>query len=79
MTEELRIIRRVINGDADSFGLLVQRYQRPVISMIRNLTNDSCVCEDIGQDVFFAAYRKLTSFDPARSNFSTWLFYHRQE
>ena len=74
MTEELRIIRRVINGDVDSFRLLIERYQRPVISMIRNITNDNHLCEDLGQDVFFTAYKKLASFDPARSSFSTWLF-----
>ncbi|HKQ38734.1 MAG TPA: sigma factor, partial [Verrucomicrobiae bacterium] len=31
-------------------------------------------CEDIGQDVFVMAFRKLSTFDPARSQFSTWLF-----
>ncbi len=74
MSEEAGIIRRIVNGDVDSFRLLVQRYQRPVISMIRNLINDRGACEDLAQEVFFTAYRKLSSFDPARSKFSTWLF-----
>ena len=74
MTEEIRIIRQVLNGHTDSFELLVRKYQKPVVRMIRNITNDSHLCEDIGQEVFFAAYRKLASFDSARSNFSTWLF-----
>ena len=74
MTEEIRIIRQVLNGNTDSFELLVQKYQVPVVRMIRNITNDGHLCEDIGQEVFFAAYRKLASFDPARSSFSTWLF-----
>ncbi|MHC5062236.1 MAG: sigma-70 family RNA polymerase sigma factor [Planctomycetota bacterium] len=74
MSEEAGIIKRIVNGDVDSFRLLVQRYQRPVISMIRNLINDRGACEDLAQEVFFTAYRKLSSFDPARSKFSTWLF-----
>ncbi len=74
MTEEIGIIRQVLNGDSDSFELLVQRYQQPLVRMIRNITGDSQACEDIGQDVFFTAYRKLSSFDPASSKFSTWLF-----
>ena len=74
MSEEAGVIKRILNGDVDSFRLLVQRYQRPVISMIRNLINDQHACEDLAQDVFFTAYRRLTSFDPARSKFSTWLF-----
>jgi RNA polymerase sigma-70 factor (ECF subfamily) len=38
------------------------------------MINDSNICEDIAQDVFFAAYKKLSRFDPHRSSFSTWLF-----
>ena len=74
MADEIEIIRSVLAGDADSFRLLVQRYHRPVIRMIRNIVNDNHICEDIAQDVFLAAYRKLGSFDVARSSFSTWLF-----
>ena len=73
MTEDIRIIRQVINGQADSFKFLVEKYQRPVVRMIRNMINDGHLAEDLGQEVFFTAYKKLASFDPARSNFSTWL------
>ena len=74
MNDETGVTRAVQEGDVESFRLLVQRYQKPVIRMIRNLINDHHVCEDIAQDVFLAAYKKLASFDPARSSFSTWLF-----
>ena len=74
MPEEIQIIKRVISGDTDSFRLLVDRYQGPIMSMIANIIADRHICEDIAQDVFFTAYRKLESFDPARSEFSTWLF-----
>jgi len=73
MTPET-VIRRVLEGDIESFRFIVERYERPVVRMIRNMTNNKESCEDIAQDVFFTAYRKLASFDPARSNFSTWLF-----
>jgi RNA polymerase sigma-70 factor (ECF subfamily) len=42
--------------------------------MIQRLIWDSHRCEEIGQDVFVMAFRKLSAFDPARSQFSTWLF-----
>jgi RNA polymerase sigma-70 factor, ECF subfamily len=74
MPEDSDIIKRVLNGDVDSFRILVERYQRPVLSMIRRLIWDSHRCEEIGQDVFVAAFQKLATFDPARSQFSTWLF-----
>ena len=72
--EEINIIRSVLDGDTESFRLLVQRYQGPIVGMIRNIIDDHHMCEDIAQDVFFTAYRKLPSFDPGRSSFSTWLF-----
>lgn len=74
MTNENGIIKAVVGGDTDSFRLLVERYEKPVRRMVSNLINDRHICEDIAQEVFLAAYRKLASFDPARSSFSTWLF-----
>lgn len=74
MTHETEIIRRVLEGDIESFRLLLDRYEKPVIRMIRNITYDKESCEDIAQDVFLTAYNKLASFDRARSSFSTWLF-----
>ena len=74
MPEDSDIVKRVLSGDVDSFRILVERYQRPVFSMIQRMIWDSHRCEDIGQDVFVVAFQKLSAFDPARSQFSTWLF-----
>ena len=74
MIDESAIINRVLAGDAQAFGCLVQRYQKPVISMSYHIINDRHLAEDIAQDVFFTAYKKLATFDSARSHFSTWLF-----
>ena len=73
MAEDNETIQKILQGDIELFRLLVERYQKPVIRMVRNLTSDATSCEDIAQDVFFAAYRKLSSFDGS-SRFSTWLF-----
>ena len=74
MKKETEIIRRVLEGDIESFRLLLARYEKPVIRMIRNITYDTESCEDIAQEVFMTAYKKLASFDHTRSSFSTWLF-----
>ncbi len=74
MTDELDVIRRVLDGDPEPFQWLVERYAGPVLRLIRNVTGDRHTCEDIAQEVFLAAYAKLGSFDPDRSRFSTWLF-----
>ena len=67
-------IQRVLAGDTDAFRGLMERYQKPVLRMVRNYTSDSHGYEDIAQEVFLRAYRKLAKFDPSRSCFSTWLF-----
>jgi RNA polymerase sigma factor (sigma-70 family) len=73
MTEDIEVVRRVLDGDTESFHLLVSKYSNAVVRMIRNITGDSNSCEDIGQEVFLTAYKKLKTFDPARSSLSTWL------
>lgn len=73
MTDEPHIIQRVLDGDTESFRLLVERYARAVVGMVRNVTGDAQSCEDLGQEVFLAAFAQLRTFDPARSRFSTWL------
>lgn len=74
MTQEYAVICQVLEGNTESFRLIVQRYKGPIVRMIRNITCDGQHCEDIAQEVFLTAYKKLASFDPARSSFSTWLF-----
>ena len=73
MTDD-ETIQRVLAGDLDCFGLLVEKYQKKVVGMIFNMTRDYHLSEDLGQEVFVAVYRSLGSFDPARSQFSTWLY-----
>jgi RNA polymerase sigma-70 factor (ECF subfamily) len=74
MMEEQEVIQRVLEGDTESFRLLVERYGGAVMRMIKNVTGDRRACEDLAQEVFLTAYTKLRAFDPARSQFSTWLF-----
>ena len=72
--EEQEVIQRVLGGDTESFRLLVERYAGAVTRMVRHVTDDNHMCEDLAQEVFLSAYAKLRTFDPARSRFSTWLF-----
>ena len=74
MDHEEQIILDVQHGKAESFRWLIERYQRPVLQMIFNLIHDSHAAEDISQEVFIAVYRKISTFDPMRSKFVTWLF-----
>ncbi len=73
MDDDQDVIRRVLDGDVESFRLLVRRYERPLFRVVRNLVPDAHDGEDIAQEVFLTAYRRLSSYDPAQGAFSTWL------
>lgn len=73
MDEDQDVIWRVLNGDIESFRLLVQRYEQPLHRLIRNLVLDAHDGEDIAQEVFLTAFRRLASYDSAQGAFSTWL------
>src|SRR5262249_40633146 len=51
-----------------------ERYQRPLLTLVRSLTPPDTDHEGVAQEVFLAAFRCLGSFDPKRSAFSTWLY-----
>jgi RNA polymerase sigma-70 factor (ECF subfamily) len=72
--EDEEAIERVLAGDINCFGLLIDKYQNKVLGMIYNMTRDHHLSEDLCQDVFMDAYRSLANFDSARSRFSTWLY-----
>ena len=66
MNDDLDTIRRVLAADVESFRRLVERYQRPLLTLIRNLTPTDTDHEGVAQEVFLAAFRSLASFDPKR-------------
>ena len=74
MQDELETVSRVLRGDTEAFRLIVDRYERPVLSFVRHLLRDPEDAPDLAQEVFFAAFAKLSRFDPACSRLSTWLF-----
>lgn len=74
MTHEEQMIQDVLDGKTDSFRWIIERYQRPVVQMSFNLLRDRHAAEDVAQEVFMAVFEKLSTFDPMRCKFSTWLF-----
>ncbi|HEY7327557.1 MAG TPA: sigma-70 family RNA polymerase sigma factor [Gemmataceae bacterium] len=74
MDEDQDVIGRVLDGDVESFRLLVKRYERQLYRLICNLVPDAHDGEDIAQEVFLTAYRRLATYDSSQGAFSTWLF-----
>lgn len=72
MTDD-QAITRVLQGDTESFRTLVERYERPLFGLIRNLIDDHHECEDIAQATLLTAYARLDTYEPTRAAFVTWL------
>jgi RNA polymerase sigma-70 factor (ECF subfamily) len=60
-------------GDTKAFELLILRYQRQIFNLIYQMTHNAEIVEDIGQDVFVAAFRAIKDFQ-SKSSFFTWLY-----
>ena len=62
-----------LGGSERAFADLVRRYERPIFSLIVRMVHDSTLAEDIAQETFLKAYRRLDTYDSTRK-FSSWLF-----
>jgi len=70
---ELDLIQSIIDGNTHSFSVLLKRYQRPIHSLIRQIVSNREDAEELTQDVFIKAFRKLNTFKGG-SSLSTWLY-----
>jgi len=70
--QEAEIVKRVQGGDQESFGLLVERHERRVFSIIFHLVRRRGEVEDIAQEIFFKAFQAIRSYN-FESSFATWL------
>ena len=71
--DEENIVRRMINGDMDAFGELMEKYERPALRAAWLISGNAADSEDIVQETFTACYlnrKKLR--DPAA--FKTWFY-----
>ena len=72
-TDDMEIVQRVLEGDTEAFGTLVQRYSGKVYGLAVGMLHDAERAEDVAQETFLRAYEHLDSFRGA-SAFATWLY-----
>ena len=65
-------MRRAVAGDRPAFETLVDRHQDLVYRLAHRLTGSSEDAEEIVQETFLSAYRRLGTFR-GEARFSTWL------
>lgn len=71
--DETKLIEQVRAGKSDSFRDLVETHQHQVFRICFHLMKETGNAEDLAQDTFVTAFRKIAQFDPDSGKFSTWL------
>jgi len=69
--DEEELIHYAKKGDLESFNQLVLLHQTKVYNLCWRMLGDNAIADDITQDTFLSAYRKLGSFH--EGNFRAWL------
>jgi RNA polymerase sigma-70 factor (ECF subfamily) len=70
--EIVELVERAKIGDRDAFGELVARFQSSVFAMALSRVRDPLEAQELAQDVFVQAMRKLPQLRDARC-FAGWL------
>lgn len=66
-------VAQVRAGETDAFRVLVERHSRSVFRLAFRMTGNEQDAEDLVQETFLRAYRRIGKFD-GRATFGTWLY-----
>ena len=71
--DDVQLIRSTLSGNDEAFSILVQKYQKSVHALVWRKIGDFHYAEEIAQDTFLKAYKKLSTLkDP--NQFAGWLY-----
>src|SRR4051794_7473931 len=72
-TDDLDLVAAVRAGDDRAFELLFERYQSRIAAYVRGMVRDHGRAEDITQEVFMAALRRIRETDREIA-FKPWIY-----
>ncbi|MBV8976053.1 MAG: RNA polymerase sigma factor [Alphaproteobacteria bacterium] len=73
MDQEGELARRAAAGDGAAFAALVRQHQSKLRGFLRRLTRgDAALADDLAQETFLLAHRKLAQYR-GEGSFSSWL------
>jgi RNA polymerase sigma-70 factor (ECF subfamily) len=73
MSDDVKLMLRLKDGDESAFETLVERHRTRVINTAYRFTGQRDVAEDLAQDVFISLYRAAPRYEP-RAKFTTYLY-----
>jgi len=69
---DAELVLRTRSGEVQSFGELVRRYQDSVFNVCYRLAGERREAEDLTQEAFLRAFRRLAAYDESRP-FGPWM------
>lgn len=73
MKTDLELIQEVRGGNKKAFEFLVERHQKFLMKVAIRMTRDLSVAEDVVQESFVKAYKRLQLFE-GRASFRSWMY-----
>jgi RNA polymerase sigma-70 factor, ECF subfamily len=70
---DIEIIDRILDGDTDSFALIIEKYQNRIFRFIYSKVHNYDEALDLSQDILVILFESLKTFR-RESSFSTWLY-----
>ena len=71
--DDVQLIRSTLSGNDAAFNILVQKYQKSVHALVWRKIGDFHYAEEITQDTFLRAYKKLSTLKN-HNQFPGWLY-----
>ncbi|MGD9096971.1 MAG: RNA polymerase sigma factor [Desulfobacterales bacterium] len=71
--EDDEMVEMALMGNADAFGGLVRKYEKPIFNLMYRTTGSLDAAADLTQDAFLKAFDKLHTYRPGRK-FYSWLY-----
>jgi RNA polymerase sigma-70 factor (ECF subfamily) len=72
--QTLALIERCLNGDDTAYVALYNAYSAMIYRLNYSLLQHQEDAEEVLQDSFEYAFRKLSSFNPNKASFKTWIY-----
>ena len=72
-TNDQVYINKILDGDANAFAVLVDRYKDLVYTLAIRMMKNREEAEEVAQDAFIKTYKSLDKFK-GESKFSTWIY-----